>query len=137
MFGRVLNMARDYLSFSVVLKRIHRSIDIYQTDHSIHSKLRIFPLFSSHSWKCNIQTNERLTKVKAKWSPIQFDVFDLSFIHFLHSNVPDNKSNEQKWHVLFLTLIKLVAHVLACASAVARIKWRRMNPIIYKFFKDY
>ena len=37
-------MPLDYLScFVVVLRKIHRKVDIYQTDHSIHSKLRIFP----------------------------------------------------------------------------------------------
>ena len=50
-----------------------------QTDYSIHSKLRIFPLLCS----CNIQANKGLTKVQEKWSTIQFDVFDLSFIFFV------------------------------------------------------
>ena len=31
----------------------------------------------------------------------------LSFFHFLHPNVPDNKCHKQKWHVLFFTHIKL------------------------------
>ena len=47
--------------------------------YSIHSKLGIFPLFWIHTWKNIIQVNERLTKVKEKRSPIQFDVFVLSF----------------------------------------------------------
>ena len=42
--GKVLNMPLVYLScFSKVLRGIHRKVDIYQTDFSIHSKLRIFP----------------------------------------------------------------------------------------------
>ena len=53
--------------------------DIYQTDFVIHSKLRIFPLFGSHTWKYIIQVNERLTKMKEKCSTIQFDIYDLSF----------------------------------------------------------
>ena len=56
--------------------------DIYQTDFVIHSKLRIFPLFGSHTWKYNIQVNERLTKMKEKCSTIQFDIYDLSFSSF-------------------------------------------------------
>ena len=37
--------------------------DICETDYSIHSKLRIFPLFRSHKWKYKIQPDKRLTKV--------------------------------------------------------------------------
>ena len=33
--------------------------------------------------KYNIQANERLTKVKEKWSTIRFDIFDLSFIFYI------------------------------------------------------
>ena len=58
------------------------TFDIYQTDYSIHSKLSIFPWLWSHSWKYSIQPNERLTKVKEKWSTFQFGLFDLSFIFF-------------------------------------------------------
>ena len=50
-----------------------------------------------------------------------------SFFHFLHSNVPDKKCHKQKWRVLFFTRIKLVASVLVCARAIARIKWIRLN----------
>ena len=56
--------------------------DICQTDYSIHSKLRIFSLFWSYAWKHIIQANKRLTKIKEKWSSIQFDVFILSFSSF-------------------------------------------------------
>ena len=41
--------------------------------------------------------------------------------------VLDNKCHKQKWRVLFFTCIKLVARVLACVSAIARIKWRRVT----------
>ena len=79
MFHRVLDMPLDYLGcFSVILRGIHESVDIYQTHYSIHSKL-----LWSHTWNCNIQANERLTKFKAKWSPIQFYVFNLSLIFFI------------------------------------------------------
>ena len=37
-------MPLDYLNFFVVVLRgIHRKVDICQTDYSIHSKQRIFP----------------------------------------------------------------------------------------------
>ena len=37
-------MPLDYLScFAMVLRGIHGKVDICQTDHSIPSKLRIFP----------------------------------------------------------------------------------------------
>ena len=49
--------------------------DICQTDYSIHSKLRNFPLFWSNTWKYITQANKRLTKVEEKWSTIQFHVF--------------------------------------------------------------
>ena len=65
------------------LGRIKSKVDICQTDYSIHFKLRIFLLFWSHTWKCNIQASKKLTKVKEKWSSIKFDVFILSFILFI------------------------------------------------------
>ena len=44
MLNRLLNMPLGYLScFVVVLRMIHRKVDICQTDNSIHSELRIFP----------------------------------------------------------------------------------------------
>ena len=42
----------------------------------------IFP-FWSHTSKYKIQANERLTKNFKKWSTIQFDVSDRSFIFFI------------------------------------------------------
>ena len=64
MFGMVLNMPLDYLScFDVVLREI---LGICQNEYSIYSKISIFPLFRSHTWKYNIQANKTLTKVKAK-----------------------------------------------------------------------
>ena len=51
------------------------------------------------------------------------------FFHFLHSNVPENKSHKQKWGMLFLTCIKLVACVLACACTITG-KWIRLVMII-------
>ena len=60
-------------------------------------------------------------------------LFFCSFFHFLCSNVPDKKCHKQKRRVLFFTRIKLVAHVLACTRAIARIKWRRLEKV--EFFE--
>ena len=48
------------------------TFDICQTDYNIHSKLRFFPSFWSHTWNCNVHANEKLTAVKEKWSTISF-----------------------------------------------------------------
>ena len=48
LFGinRVLNMPVDYLScFVLVIRGIHMTINIFQTDYSVHLRLQIFPLF--------------------------------------------------------------------------------------------
>ena len=37
------------------------------------------------------------------------------------------------WGMLFFTCIKLVARVLACAHAIAHIKWKRLK--LYKYNK--
>ena len=90
------------------------------------------------TWKYNIQVNESITKIKEKWSIIQFDAFDLSCI-FFYSNVPDNKCHRQKWCVLFFTCFKLVVRMLACVHAIARIMRRRLllMPITKKIFKNF
>ena len=96
-------------------------IDICLTNYSIHSKLQtIFPLFWIHTSKYKIQANERLTKIKKN-----DQLFNLTFptFHILHSNGPDKKCHKQKWHVLSHTH---QTSVLACARAIARIKWRRL-----------
>ena len=49
------------------------------------------------------------------------------FFHCFHSNVPENKCHKQKLRVLIFTRIKLVARLLVCARAIARIKWRRLQ----------
>ena len=97
------------------------TFNIGQTDHSIHSKLRIFPLFRNHSWKYNIQTNKGKQRLKKHNYPIRCV---WSFFHFLHCNGPDNKCCKQKWGVLFFTHIKLVARI-------TRIKWIRLILYIY------
>ena len=119
-------MSLDYLScFAVVPRGIHGKVDICQTNYNIYSKLRIFCLLWSHTWKYNIRADKRLTKVR---KVINYQIwYFLSFFHFLHSYVPDNKCHKQKWRVLFFTRIKLVASVLACARAIASIKWIRLD----------
>ena len=82
-----------------------------------------FPLFWIHTWKCNIQAKE---KVINHW----FWCF-CSLFYFLHSTVPDNKCDKQKWYVLSFTCIKTVVHVLKCTRAVSHIKWRRL-PLSHK-----
>ena len=98
--------------------------DIYRTDYSIHSKLRIFPWFWSHTWMYNIQANERLPKVKEKRSTIQFKVFNLSFSFFnpmFQTISAINRSGAcyfshppNKWWMCW------------CVCAIAHIKWRRL-----------
>ena len=116
MSDRILNTSLDYLSsFTLVLRGIHRNI-CYISIQLIITFTQNFSLIlnSQSTWKYNIQANKNITKIKEKWSIIQFDGFALCFI-FFHSNVSDNKCHRQKWHVLFFTHIKLMAHVVACA----------------------
>ena len=59
-----------YLScFTMVLRGIHRKVDICQTGYITHSKLRIFPysevIHGSTTFRLN-KLNERLTIVKEK-----------------------------------------------------------------------
>ena len=103
---------------------------ICQTDYCIHSKLRISPLFWSHTWKYNIQTNKRLAKVKEKWSTTQSDVFGLPLAFFIPMSKAVSKCCKQKWCMLFFTCIKLVVCVLVCAHAITHIKWRRLREVI-------
>ena len=129
-FDRVLNIPLDYLScFAVVLRGIHGNVEMCQTEYSIPSKLirKLFPLFWSHTWKYNIQVDERSTKVNRSLYNFTFFLMFLLF-HFLHSNVSDkNECHKKKWRVLFFTRIQLVAHVPACVRVIARIKWIRLT----------
>ena len=56
-------------------------------EHLIYTKLIMvfilnlaFSPYSNSYRKYNIQANRSLTKIKEKWSTVQFDVFDLSII---------------------------------------------------------
>ena len=127
MIDRVLNMPLDYLRcFTVVLREIPGSTDIYQTGYIQHS-LQIFPysevMYRSTTFKL-IKDKQRL-----KQDNHQFNLMFL-FFHFLHSNVSDNKCHKQKWHMLFFTHIKLVVCVLARVHAITCIKQRRLVMII-------
>ena len=51
----------------------------------------------------------------------------LLFFHFLCFNIPDNNCHKQKWHVFFLTCIRLVVRVLTCAHAITHMKWMRLQ----------
>ena len=95
-FSRSFNEANNTIFFFFLKKGVWLSVVlmwflaeykekfiICQSDDSIYSKLRIFPLFWSHTWKYNIQPNGSSAKVKKKLSIIQFDVFNLSFIFFI------------------------------------------------------
>ena len=64
--------------FPWFLKGYTETFDICQTGYSIHSKLRNFRLFWSQKWKQNIQTNERLIRLKKN-----NQLFNLMFLAFL------------------------------------------------------
>ena len=57
----------------------------------------------------------------------------LFFLSFPLFHCPNNKCHKPKWCVLFLTHIKLVAHMLVCAHAIARIKWRILKDVLKNF----
>ena len=85
-FDRVLNMSLDYLSsFAVVLRRMDRNIEIYQTDYSIPSKLE----FSPYSEVIHGVTTFKLTESQQRLKKND-QLFSLLF-HFLYSNVPDSR----------------------------------------------
>ena len=58
---------------------------------------------------------------------IQFDVFDLSFILLIA--IYQTVSVIYKWSMLVFTCIKLVVYMLACAHAIARIKWESLSEL--------
>ena len=84
MFDKVLDMPLDHLNyFVVVLRVIQGKVDICQTDYSISCKQIIFPYSNViHGGTYNIQTNERLKRVKEKHSTTKLGVFVLSFSLF-------------------------------------------------------
>ena len=113
MFGSIQNMLLDYLSCFTLIETGDTQERWYMLNWFFYSlQIRIFPLSWSHKWKYNTQVNKTLNKVKEKWSAIQFGIL---FLHFHHSNFPDNKCHKQC--MLCFTCIRLVACVLACAHA--------------------
>ena len=114
----------------MILKGIHGNVDTCQTNYTVHSKLRIFPLFLIHTWKCNIQA----ITIDLKRLKQNNHLFNLIFLFFL--SFSSFQCHNQKWCMLSFTCIKLVAHVLACAHEIARIKWRRLY-ILFQLFNIY
>ena len=102
----------------MVLRWILGKVDICQTDYSIHSKLRI------------VHYSEAIRESTRKM--INYYSTMINF-HFPRADVPDNTYHEQKWRALFFTRIKLVARVLACVRAIARIKWKGL--LYFKYDK--
>ena len=82
----------------------------YMTNIYIRFKLSIFPY-------SEVAYVSKTFKLKKRQSTMEFGVFCALF-YFVHSTLSDNKCDEQKWYVLFLTCIKIVVHVLACARAI-------------------
>ena len=120
--GFTLKYVRDMIrtcSTALVVRGIHRNVDICQTDYDIPSKLEFSPYFEMIHGCATF----KLMKYWQRWKEND-QLFN--FFNFLHSNVPDNKRHKRKWRVLFFIRIKLVARVLACARAIARIKWTRL-----------
>ena len=113
--------------FAVVVRGIYGKVDIYQTVYSIHSKLKIFPYSKVIHGSTIFKLTKGQQKLKNKLNFIILLNVMFLFFHLLLSNIPDNNCHKQKWRVLFLTRIKLVARVLACAFAISCIKWRRLN----------
>ena len=52
-----------------------------------------------------------------------FNSMFLTFLHFLDSNVPDNKCHKQKWCMLFFTCIKLVHSVQQVSPPSPQKQW--------------
>ena len=115
-------MPLDYLScFAVVLRRIYGNIDICQTNYTIPSALKFSP-YSEVQWKYNIQVNERLTKVKEKWSTIQFDVL-YSFIFFIPMSQTISVINRSDMcSCLYLMCAIAHAHASTCATSLMCVK---------------
>ena len=90
MFGRVLNVPLDYLSCSsVVLRGIHGKVDTYQTDYSIHSKLRISPYLNviqsarkKQCLYCNSYVQNLRVRCRLNFEFGTYDVIKCIFIFF-------------------------------------------------------
>ena len=118
-------MSLDYLNWIAMVLRYMDTQECLYMPYWLYYSLQNFPLFWYHTWKYNIQASKRLTKVKEKWSTIQYDVF--AIFHFLPSNVPDNMCHKYKWQMQFFTCVRLVPHILVFAHAIACIKWRWLH----------
>ena len=78
-------MPLDYLSWLPVVLRYVDTREGWYIRSWLYYPLQTknFPLFWSHSWKYDIQANDKLTKVKEKLSTIKFDVIVRSLIFFV------------------------------------------------------
>ena len=78
-------MPLDYVSWIAMALRYMDTRECWYMPNWLYYLLQTknFLLFWSHTWKYGIQPRERLTKIKEKWSSIQFDVFVLSLIFFV------------------------------------------------------
>ena len=97
----------------------------------IYAKLIIlftnnFPFFLNSYMEVQNSSKQKVNKDHRKKINYSISCF-WYFFHFLHTNVLENKYNKQKWHMLFFTCIKSVAHKLPCADLIACIKWKRLQ----------
>ena len=105
----------DYASGLIKLlchgsRGIHGKTDICQT--YIRSKLWTFPYSEVTHGSATFKLK------KSQWTT-EFDVFVLCFIFFIPLSQTISATNRNG------ICIKIVVHVLACAHAIAHIKWRR------------
>ena len=112
----------DYVSrllklFCCVSKRGYTGKLIY-AKHIYLLQTKNFPLFWVHTFNYKIQAKEKAIN-HLIWC-------FCALFYFLHSTVPD-KCDKEKLYVLFVTCIKIVMGVLACAHVIAHIKWRRLT----------
>ena len=116
MFDKVLNMSLAYLScFVMVLRGIQGNV-LYMPDW-----------FWSHTWKYYIQANKRLTKVKEKWSTIQFCSFIL-FIPVSQTIIVINRSGICYIISMHQTSVYWLVHMQSHASNREDCLWSVLFP---------
>ena len=126
MFDKVLKMPLDYLNcFVTVYREIHWNV-WYMPNWLYYSLTNNFPFFLNSYMEVQNSSKQKVNKGHRK--KINYSIWCFwYFFHFLHTNVLENKYNKQKWHMLFFTCIKSVAHKLPCADLIACIKWKRLQ----------
>ena len=111
-------MVLNISCFAVVLRGFSQDCLIYAKLIIVFTPNLQFSLYSEFihgSITFKLEKGQQRLKKNFNYS---LYVFDLSFNK-------DNKCYKQNWGMLFFTHIKLVAYVLVCAWAMARIKWKR------------